>query len=96
MLAKMSAAALACLAMMPLTSSAPANNHRNQKVMICHIPPGNPANAHVITISENAVRTHVELHGDFEVNNPSECPCGSNSGGGTGGGNDGGGEVAPM
>jgi hypothetical protein len=30
---------------------------------ICHIPPGNPANAHEITVSENAVYAHV-MHGD--------------------------------
>ena len=33
------------------------------KVEICHIPPGNPENAHTITISENALETHLE-HGD--------------------------------
>jgi len=35
----------------------------NQKVTICHIPPGNPSNAHLITISENAVPAHL-AHGD--------------------------------
>lgn len=34
------------------------------KVTICHIPPGNPANAHEITVGEPAVRAHVERHGD--------------------------------
>lgn len=34
------------------------------KVTICHIPPGNEANAHDITISENALQAHLE-HGDF-------------------------------
>jgi hypothetical protein len=33
------------------------------KVDVCHIPPGNPENPHTITISENAVDTHLE-HGD--------------------------------
>jgi len=33
------------------------------KVDVCHIPPGNPENAHTITISENAVAAHLE-HGD--------------------------------
>lgn len=33
------------------------------KVDVCHIPPGNPDNAHTITISENAVSTHLD-HGD--------------------------------
>jgi len=33
------------------------------KVTICHIPPGNPENAHPITISVNALDTHL-AHGD--------------------------------
>jgi hypothetical protein len=32
-------------------------------VDVCHIPPGNPDNAHTITISENALDAHLE-HGD--------------------------------
>src|SRR5690606_31044641 len=32
---------------------------------LCHIPPGNPANKHVISVgSQNAVDAHVEMHGD--------------------------------
>ena len=33
---------------------------------ICHIPPGNPANNHTITIGESAVSAHVG-HGDIEM-----------------------------
>lgn len=33
------------------------------KVDVCHIPPGNPDNAHTITISENALQAHLD-HGD--------------------------------
>jgi hypothetical protein len=33
-------------------------------VTICHIPPGNPANAHTITISVNALPAHL-AHGDY-------------------------------
>jgi hypothetical protein len=33
------------------------------KVDVCHVPPGNPDNAHTITISENAVSAHLD-HGD--------------------------------
>jgi hypothetical protein len=33
------------------------------KVDVCHIPPGNPANAHTINVSENAVPAHL-AHGD--------------------------------
>jgi hypothetical protein len=35
----------------------------NDKVTICHIPPGNPGNAHSITISVNALPAHM-AHGD--------------------------------
>ena len=35
-----------------------------QKITICHIPPGNPANCHEITISVNALQTHIDHHGD--------------------------------
>ena len=40
------------------------------KVDICHIPPGNPANAHTINVSVNAVPAHLD-HGD------TVGPCGS-------------------
>ncbi|MFI0415155.1 MAG: hypothetical protein ACH255_13570 [Candidatus Thiodiazotropha sp.] len=33
------------------------------KVDICHIPPGNPSNAHTINVSKNAVPAHL-AHGD--------------------------------
>ena len=35
-----------------------------EKVTICHIPPGNPANAHTITVGSPAVAAH-KAHGDF-------------------------------
>lgn len=34
------------------------------KVTICHRPPGNPDNAHTITIGEPAVQAHLRNHGD--------------------------------
>jgi hypothetical protein len=34
-----------------------------RKVTICHIPNGNPANAHEITVGESAVAAHI-IHGD--------------------------------
>jgi hypothetical protein len=34
------------------------------KVLVCHLPPGNPANMQEICISPAAVDTHVRLHGD--------------------------------
>ena len=33
------------------------------KVDICHIPPGNPENAHIINVSVHAVPAHL-AHGD--------------------------------
>ena len=35
------------------------------KIEICHIPPDDPENAHVLMINERALRAHFE-HGDFE------------------------------
>ena len=43
----------------------------DRKVRVCHIPPGNPLNAHEIVISENAVPAHVPLHGgDYVMEGP--------------------------
>jgi hypothetical protein len=36
----------------------------DKKQLVCHIPPGNPANMHTICVSVNAVQTHVTHHGD--------------------------------
>ena len=36
---------------------------KGHKVAICHIPPGNPANAHTIIVSKNAIPAHL-AHGD--------------------------------
>lgn len=49
------------------------------KVVICHIPPGNPANAHTIVVGAPAVKAHL-AHGDHL----GECsmPDGATSGGG--------------
>jgi hypothetical protein len=35
-----------------------------EKVTICHIPPGNPGNAHTITVGAPAVPAHLAEHGD--------------------------------
>ena len=40
------------------------------KVTICHIPPGNPANWHAITVSINAIPAHL-AHGD----SLGDCEC---------------------
>jgi hypothetical protein len=38
-------------------------NQYGHKVLICHIPPGNPDNAHTISVDESAVPAHL-AHGD--------------------------------
>ncbi len=43
---------------------ASSSSSSTEKVTICHIPPGNPDNAHTITVGSPAVRAH-EAHGDF-------------------------------
>jgi len=42
----------------------PDNDKDQNKVTMCHIPPGNPDNAHTITVGEPAVLTHMTKHGD--------------------------------
>jgi len=42
----------------------PDNDKDQNKVTICHIPPGNSNNAHTITVGEPAVLTHMTKHGD--------------------------------
>jgi len=51
----------------------------NKKVKICHIPPGNPGNAHSICVSINAVAAHL-AHGDHlgDCVAPPPNPCLSN------------------
>ncbi len=48
-----------------LVSGMVAAQGKNEKVTICHIPPGNPANAHTITVSANALDAHL-AHGDTQ------------------------------
>jgi hypothetical protein len=45
------------------TSNTQKNNQANEKITICHIPPGNPENAHAIEINIHAWPAH-EAHGD--------------------------------
>jgi hypothetical protein len=41
----------------------PPDDQYAEKVLICHIPPGNPGNEHTISVSVNAVPAHLG-HGD--------------------------------
>jgi hypothetical protein len=61
---------------------APAAFAKGDKVTICHIPPGNPENAHSITISVSALQTHLDQHGD----SIGECAGDGGGGDGDGGG----------
>lgn len=58
---------IACLVCLSISFT---SEKENQKVTICHIPPGNPDNAHTITVSENALRAHL-AHGDLL----GDCSC---------------------
>ena len=51
-------------------SGFPCGNNDN-KVLLCHVPPGNPGNAHTLCISPNAVAMHLENHEDDHCG-----PCG--------------------
>ena len=47
-----------------VASQRPAAGAQEDKVTICHIPPGNPENAHTIVVGASAVPAHLENHGD--------------------------------
>ena len=51
---------IAFIAIASLTTS---EAKRQKKVDVCHVPPGNPDNAHTINISINAVSAHIGKHG---------------------------------
>lgn len=53
-----------------------AANAKQEKVEICHIPPGNPGNAHFITVGASAVPAHVANHGDQVVEGDGTCTAG--------------------
>ena len=58
------AGALSSIAVATSDGTAAAHQYEyGGKVVICHRPPGNPANMHTITVSENAVPAHMK-HGD--------------------------------
>jgi hypothetical protein len=51
---------------------------RNDKVQVCHVPPGNPENAQEISVSANAAEAHLGNHeGDAlgPCPEPVVCPC---------------------
>ena len=44
-------------------------NSANNKITICHIPPGNPGNCHEITISVNGLNAHLGHDDTFYCTN---------------------------
>jgi len=52
------------------------NDNRQEKVTLCHVPPGNPPAAHTITVGAPAVDTHLEHHDDYL----GPCVGGNNNG----------------
>jgi hypothetical protein len=56
---RLSISALALVLSLSLITPVIAAN----KVTICHVPAGNPENAHSITIAEAAIKAHIGLHG---------------------------------
>jgi hypothetical protein len=61
-----------------------------KKTTVCHVPPGNPANAHTLCIGNPAVSHHLKNHhGDYVGPCHDEVACTADAGsGGTGGGGD--------
>lgn len=37
-----------------------------KKALVCHVPPGNPANEHTICVGKGAVNAHLRNHPDYE------------------------------
>lgn len=80
-----------------------AGAEAERKVWVCHIPPGNPENAHTIRIGESAVEAHL-AHGDYrgecdgrelngdDGNDDPDSGDGQNQGGDNGQGGQGGGQ----
>jgi hypothetical protein len=58
-----SRAVLLAAAALALPAVSQAQGNGQQKQVICHTPPGNPANAHTLTLPEPAIQAHLR-HGD--------------------------------
>ncbi|MCH8880031.1 MAG: hypothetical protein IID34_09125 [Planctomycetes bacterium] len=52
------------LSFVPAAMDPCADEDGDGRVAICHVPPGNPNNAHTITVNEDAVPAHL-AHGDY-------------------------------
>ncbi len=47
-----------------------------KKVYVCHVPPGNKNNPQTLSISVNAVSTHIGQHSDDRLGSCDQQPCG--------------------
>jgi hypothetical protein len=56
---------LGAIVLVMLATVASTVQSAQEKVTICHFPPGNPENAHTIVVAAAAVPAHLELHGDL-------------------------------
>lgn len=69
---------LLALALIVAAPATQAQGRGQEKVTICHIPPGNPANAHEITVGAPAVPAHLahgDTLGDCEIEVPPDDPA---------------------
>lgn len=60
-----------------LVSGEDKDETNDEKMIVCHIPKGNPANKHAISIGKSALKAHL-AHGDFI----GDCAKGNQTGGG--------------
>lgn len=64
------------VAVQPVSASNPATGGGNHKVWVCHVPPGNPSNAHAIYVDANGWNGH-NLHPlDFLLSGRNDPRCG--------------------
>lgn len=59
----------------PPETTAPPTTRPPHKVWICHVPPGNPGNAHAIEVDENGWDGHDAHHDDFLIDGPDDADC---------------------
>jgi uncharacterized membrane protein YgcG len=66
--------------------------NNKKKTTICHVPPGNPANAHTLCIGNAGVAAHLRNHDDYlgPCKRETTCPPPGGMGGAPGAGGSGG------
>ncbi len=67
---------LSSFVLLSLATSLVVGDAAGEQVSICHVPPGDPANAHVIHVGRAAVDAHVRRHGDAVVPDDPSCTAG--------------------